>query len=477
MKRLALVFLTGCSQLLGLSEPQQQADAQGPADAEPDGPQAGVVKVSMGGTGTQGMVTSEPAGIACPGTCEFTFPVGTEVTLTATAPASNQVFTGFFQGGCTGGQSCTITPAGAVEVFARYWRQSNVWFTSSTAQKPGAFDSIGAADDLCDGLAAAAGLPDRTYRAYLPTTTQSAKQRLKELAVAGPAGIYLRPDGELFGGTIEDIEQGTIFFPPRLDEFGRDVGDDALVVTDTFAGGATNTGTHCSDWASETAADVIVGEPAGGTSRFTQVDVRGCDDETRLYCFSAALMEAFATPPPGPSVVFLSFGTVAGNAGLAAMDALCTNEASQAGLTGPTTKALVTPGAGKFVKDRFIGIFFANAAAQRPDSTVISPDMDNLMAGEPFLAAPNVAADKEYRGADLVWVGGDSFNSFQSDCTGWTASAGFGTTRIAATTKAATGAQQTACSGQAHLLCFNGVVAAAKPAADMRHPQATRAKR
>ena len=175
--------------------------------------------------------------------------------------------------------------------------------------------------------------------------------------------------------------------------------------------------------------------------------------------------------------MFLSFGTVAGNAGLAAMDALCTNEASQAGLTGPTTKALVTPGAGKFVKDRFIGIFFANAAAQRPDSTVISPDMDNLMAGEPFLAAPNVAADKEYRGADLVWVGGDSFNSFQSDCTGWTASAGFGTTRIAATTKAATGAQQTACSGQAHLLCFNGVVAAAKPAADMRHPQATRAKR
>lgn len=473
MKRLVVAFaLTGCSSLLGLTEPTQEGDGGVTPDTGdgPPGPLPGTVRVTMGGTGQQGVVTSDPPGISCPGTCEFTFPVGTEVTLSATAAAANEVFTGFFQGGCTGAQSCTITPEGQVEVFARYFNQLNIWFTSSTVQKPGAFDNVAAADALCDQLAANAGLIERVYRAWLPTTSQTALARMRALSQGPQANLWLRPDGKVFVGSDAQLTQGQIRFPSRLDEFGRDVGDDAIVVTDTLNTGAAGAGTHCQDWASESAAAVLAGEAAGGTNRWTAASTVGCDADAHLYCMSAIANSAFADPPLGGSTVFVTFPTIAANAGLAAMDTLCVNEATAAGIPGASNaKALVTPGGGGTVADRFVGISFTPDPVTRPDRVVIAANMAALLAGAPFAAAPNVAADLEYRD-DVVWVGAGAFNEFEADCSGWTSTAGFGATRFAATTRGSTFFQQTACSGSAHLLCFAGVIAMAKPTA----PQATR---
>jgi len=473
MKRLVVVIaLTGCSSLLGLSEPTQEGDAGVTPDTGDAGPLPGTVRVIMGGTGQQGVVTSEPPGINCPGTCEFTFPVDAEITLSATT--TTDTFTGFFQGGCTGGQTCMITPDGQVDVYARYWTGQNLWFTSSTVQHPGAFDSVAAADALCDQLAANAGLIERDYIAYLPTTTKTAIMRMKDLVTVGiAASLWFRPDGELFVGSTANLQQGEIHFPPRLDEFGRDVGDDAIVVTDTNANGTSNAGNHCSDWASESGTAVLAGEAAGGTGRFTSVTTTNCDQDSHIYCVSAIANGLFANPPPSASMVFVTFPTIAANAGVAAMDALC---AAEGGLPNPTTRALVSPGGGKPVKDHFTGFVFSSGAVTRPDGVVIAPSMDSLMNGGPFLAAPNVASDLEYRN-DVVWVGGGAFNEFTTDCNGWTSTAGFGTTRFAATTAGAASAQQTACSGQAHVLCFNGVVAMAKPTPGNRQPQAPRSRR
>ena len=47
------------------------------------------------GASARGSVTSNPAGIACPGTCTASFPIGTVVTLTE-APNSGRVFSGWF---------------------------------------------------------------------------------------------------------------------------------------------------------------------------------------------------------------------------------------------------------------------------------------------------------------------------------------------------------------------------------------------
>ena len=58
-------------------------------------------------TGT-GSVTSSPAGIDCPSTCEAAFDNGTSVTLTATADPGSD-FTGWSGGGCSGRGTCQVT--------------------------------------------------------------------------------------------------------------------------------------------------------------------------------------------------------------------------------------------------------------------------------------------------------------------------------------------------------------------------------
>jgi hypothetical protein len=74
--------------------------------------------VSRAGT-SLGSVGSLPAGIACPSTCSTSFPVGEEVTLTATAPEHSS-FVGWSGGGCSGAGPCRVVLAGAVSVTATF---------------------------------------------------------------------------------------------------------------------------------------------------------------------------------------------------------------------------------------------------------------------------------------------------------------------------------------------------------------------
>ena len=67
-----------------------------------------VLTVALDGTG-KGTVTSNPAGISCPPTCNATFGGGTQVTLTET-PAANSYFGGWAGGGCSGANpACVLT--------------------------------------------------------------------------------------------------------------------------------------------------------------------------------------------------------------------------------------------------------------------------------------------------------------------------------------------------------------------------------
>jgi hypothetical protein len=63
--------------------------------------------VGISGTGTGGVVSS-PEGIVCPGTCIYSFPNNTVVTLTAT-PNLLSIFEGWSQGACSGTGTCQIT--------------------------------------------------------------------------------------------------------------------------------------------------------------------------------------------------------------------------------------------------------------------------------------------------------------------------------------------------------------------------------
>jgi hypothetical protein len=65
-----------------------------------------------------GSVTSSPAGVTCPSTCNASFPAGTPVTLTAT-PASGWGFAGW-SGACSGFGSCMVTMNAAQSVSATF---------------------------------------------------------------------------------------------------------------------------------------------------------------------------------------------------------------------------------------------------------------------------------------------------------------------------------------------------------------------
>jgi YVTN family beta-propeller protein len=70
------------------------------------------------GTGS-GTVTSSPSGINCGATCNASFQMGTQVTLTAAA-ASGSTFVGWSGGGCSGDQSCAVTLSANTTVTASF---------------------------------------------------------------------------------------------------------------------------------------------------------------------------------------------------------------------------------------------------------------------------------------------------------------------------------------------------------------------
>jgi hypothetical protein len=84
--------------------------------------------VTVEGPG-KGRVTSDPAGIACPGTCSASFPAGAAVRLTAApAPRSHpfggssvEYYLGGWDGACAGDQpSCTVNLLGDAAVGATF---------------------------------------------------------------------------------------------------------------------------------------------------------------------------------------------------------------------------------------------------------------------------------------------------------------------------------------------------------------------
>jgi hypothetical protein len=94
--------------------------------------------VTVNGPANSGGVSSNPAGIACPGTCTFNYVSGTNVTLTAQA-APGALFQGWSGAGCSGTGTCTVAMSQAQSVtatFAAATVQANVVGTRFTKNGP-----------------------------------------------------------------------------------------------------------------------------------------------------------------------------------------------------------------------------------------------------------------------------------------------------------------------------------------------------
>ena len=73
----------------------------------------------LGFSGSDGTVTSDPAGIDCGDTCNTNFGYGTIVTLTA-VPNEDSLFTGWLGGSCSGTGPCVITVEDSLAFMAEF---------------------------------------------------------------------------------------------------------------------------------------------------------------------------------------------------------------------------------------------------------------------------------------------------------------------------------------------------------------------
>ena len=278
----------------------------------------------------------------------------------------------------------------------------------------GGFTGIEGADELCNSLASTS-LPG-TYVAWLSTSTEAARDRL------GVARGWTRPDGKPFADTVADISMGRIYYPPRIDETGTDVGDTAMAWTGTNGDGTPDLGGLCGDW-TNTAVNGRRGEPSGTRSVFSFFQQGLCDVQHRIYCFGVNQHFPMGDPPPPAGIWRFAFATqgswLAG--GGISPDSFCQIEADGAGLPGSYLAMLATTSgsaASRFDTNPALGPWV------RVDGVPITDQPGDLFTAELWNAPINLTANGQtYVGAALFWNGANSGTMPGNDgstCSNWT---------------------------------------------------------
>lgn len=293
----------------------------------------------------------------------------------------------------------------------------NVVFVTSSGFTPGELGGLAGADAECNRLAEDAGLGG-TYVAWLSDSTTDARDRL------GSARGWVRPDGRPFVDTQSDLVSGATFYPPRIDEQGRDVGGGARVVTGTGSSGTGLSG-YCDDWTSTTSGGCSGGYADGGPMAWSYRwgGTGACDDTgLRLYCFGTDHAREVSPPPPSGPIAFLSATKLSPGSGLGAADSLCQSEADDAGLTGEFVALVATDDASAASRLSTVG-----PGWWRPDGVRIAESASALLSGATPLAPIDRSASGERVVGGLVWTGASAINEVELDaassCRGWTSSA------------------------------------------------------
>jgi uncharacterized repeat protein (TIGR02543 family) len=287
----------------------------------------------------------------------------------------------------------------------------NIVFVTSTSQT-GNLGGLGGADAICAARASEAGLPG-TYVAWLSTTGVSARNRL------GSARGWIRPDSLPFADTIDDLTSGKIFYPPRLDEFGNDVGKQKLAVTGTTAAGGFNSSynTSCQGWISASTLDLVSGGgPDGGTQVWTSHYTVSCNAQQRLYCFGTDQSNPLAPFSVAGRLAFVSSTPFISGGGIAAADTRCQTTANSAGLSGSYKALLATESASAASRFSTTG-----ATWVRRDGVAVVGKASDL--GTDLLLAPvNITAGGMYMENYGIWVGANSLSDVGSGetCSSWT---------------------------------------------------------
>lgn len=279
-------------------------------------------------------------------------------------------------------QSTPLNPAIPL-LLLRNEEPPNLAFVTSQSFH-GDLGGLSGADQICQDLAKAAGLPNNKYVAWLSTPEVNAADRL------GKARGWVRVDGKPLADTLEDLAAGRIFQPLRVDELGNFDDTHSGMVWTGRINWAGN-GESCNSWTSADGQFMGVFGTSDGMG-YVSLDFgnHSCSGAARLFCFGVEKhVPVSARPIPG-RIAFVTRGTWVPGGGLASADQLCQNEAAQAGLNG-SFKALLASSnasaASRFSVDstpwvRPDGVTIASTGAVLFEADYINSAMQLLMPPE-----------------------------------------------------------------------------------------------
>jgi hypothetical protein len=210
---------------------------------------------------------------------------------------------------------------------------ANYMFTTSTSFDPDTLanaDILDTADDQCNRLGQK--LRPGTYMAWLGTDTSDAAARIAANTNGTPG--WVRPDGKPFTSSLADLQAGTVYFPPRIDDTGADVvvlRQQTAVMTTLDPNGCISAGV------------VVIGLAPGDEPAWRAFDARGCANDYWLYCFEVDLDTPVAPPAVDPDMLlaFVTRSTYPSTDGVPALDDACQAEGNAAGSSARRFLALV----------------------------------------------------------------------------------------------------------------------------------------
>jgi hypothetical protein len=344
------------------------------------------------------------------------YPAGSYITLSANAD-SGSTFVGWTEGPCNGtSPQCTFQLNSDVIVSATFGPQTYM-FVTSTSVIPGKLLGLAGADAECASRALMAHLPG-TYRAWLDSSAGPGSSRVGK-------GGWVRMDGRPFARNIATLGAAgnqVVYYPPRINEMGNDVGPaHVLVATGGNPGGST-VGSYCNDYnggGTLSAGDAIAGS---GAWAYTQTMNNGCLTSLRLYCFRTDLRPIDIIPPVSQGrrvFVTASAWTPSGN--MAKADAYCQTDAKAAGLPNSNTfVALLATSTTSMVSRLHTG----GAPWKRADDVLAFRSPDDLVAGN-LLAPVDQVADGSLYGDFNFWSGAsrpELASSGDVSCQDWSSS-------------------------------------------------------
>jgi hypothetical protein len=214
-----------------------------------------------------------------------------------------------------------------------------------------------AGDAICQARAEAAQLPG-SFRTWLSDDNNDAYCRIHNLSgkksancgqdvLPASAGPWVRTDGFPFGARIDRlIENGEVFSPLRLDEFGNSIPSPTFYYTNTLPDGTLfSVASPCANWTSSLSAESPLNGNSDRTTNFwTWYSGSGCDEDVPIVCFQTAAGPDLPPFRADGKKVFLtsvvgngnlgSWPDAGGETGIDAGDAICQARAAQGGLQG-----------------------------------------------------------------------------------------------------------------------------------------------